>query len=188
MFSVEIPVKPYVKQYMVLNYGSPADLSSNKFINERFRKCLSKPSVRRRSIYRKITFEWHSEKIMVLISQDDFYRYGWELTSSDIISFGKLMEHQAKFFMRNMVSLYTTFMNERDAILAFQNNFGFTEDIWSFETIKKVYSRSVAKDDKISYTKDLFVKLEKIILGNLSELGTVCPKAIQYHENRKETD
>jgi hypothetical protein len=81
-----------------------------------------------------------------------------------------------------------TIMNERDAILAFQNNFGFTEDIWPFDSIKKTYHRTTAKSEKISYTKDLSNKLENLILGNLSRLGTVSPKAIQHYENLKKTD
>lgn len=185
MFIVELPAKPYVKHYIVLNYGNPADFSQNKFVFERFRKCLIKPGIRNTSCYSNLSFSRHKETVNIKISQDDFYRYGWELTTSDIISFGKLMEHQVKFLMRNMVSFYTTFMNERDAVLAFQNNFGFAEDIWPFDSIKKAYSRSIKRADKISYTKDLNNKLEKIILANLSELGTVSPKVIQHYENLK---
>jgi hypothetical protein len=188
MFTVELPVKPYVKQYIVLNYGNPADFSSNKYINERFRKCLAKPSMREAAHYKNISFSIHCRTVKIKITQDDFYRYGWELTITDIITFGKLIESQAKFLLHNMISFYMTFMNERDAILAFQNNFGFTEDIWPFDSIKKTYHRTTAKSEKISYTKDLSNKLENLILGNLSRLGTVSPKAVQHYENLKKTD
>ena len=56
MFFLELPVKPYVKQYIILNYGNPANFSSNKFINERFRKCLIKPSRRYNTYYEKQSF------------------------------------------------------------------------------------------------------------------------------------
>ena len=124
MFFLELPVKPYVKQYIVLNYGNPANFSSNKFINDRFRKCLTKPSRRNNPVYEKTAFCKYSESIKIILTQDDFYRYGWELSPTDIISFGKLMEHQAKFLMRNMISFYMTLMNERDAILTFQEEPG----------------------------------------------------------------
>ncbi len=183
MFFLELPVKPYVKQYIVLNYGNPANFSSNKFINDRFRKCLSKPSRRNNPYYKKSPFCRHTETIKITLSQDDFYRYGWEFTQTDIISFGKLMEHQAKFLMRNMISFYMTLMNERDAILNFQNKFGFTEDIWPFDSIKKNYSRSVNKDAKFIYSKDLSVKLENLLLVSLSDVGNLLPAAINNYEN-----
>ena len=138
MFFLELPVKPYVKQYVILNYGNPASFSSNKYLNDRFRKCLIKPSLRHENYYKNLSFAKYQEKIKIILSQDDFYRYGWELSSCDIISFGKVLEHQTKFLMCNMISFYTTVMNIKDAILTFQNNFGFTEDIWPFESIKKV--------------------------------------------------
>jgi hypothetical protein len=183
MFFLELPVKPYVKQYIVLNYGNPANFSSNKFINDRFRKCLSKPARRYNFKYQKIDFARQSETIKITLSQDDFYRYGWELTPSDIISFGKFMEHQAKFLMRNMISFYMSLMNERDAILTFQNKFGFTENIWPFDSIKKSYSRSIKKEAKFIYSKDLSIKLENLLLVSLSNVGNLLPPALIHYEN-----
>ncbi|MFZ4546669.1 MAG: hypothetical protein ACOYN4_04510 [Bacteroidales bacterium] len=182
MFFLELPVKPYVKQYIILNYGNPANFSTNKYINDRFRKCLSKPSRRWDNKYEKLAFAKQSESIKITLSQDDFYRYGWELSPNDIISFGKLMEHQAKFLMRNMVSFYMSLMNERNAILTFQSKFGFTEDIWPFDSIKKSYSRSVNKDAKFIYSKDLSVKLENLLLTNLSDVGNMLPSARIHYE------
>lgn len=183
MFFLELPVKPYVKQYIILNYGNPANFSTNKFIHERFRKCLSNPSRRFNKRVEKSPICRHTETIKIILSQDEFYRYGWELSPTDIISFGKLMEHQAKFLMHNMVSFYMALMNERDAILTFQNNFGFTEEIWPFDSLKKNYSRSVKHTAKFSYTKDLTAKLESLLLTNLSNVGNLLPAAILHYEN-----
>lgn len=188
MFTVELPVKPYVKQYITLNFGNPADFSTNKYINEGFRKCLIKPSKRYDSVYRKLSYQCHSQTIWIKISQDDFYRYGWELTTSDIIAFGKIIERQTKFLMRNMVSFYMTFMIERNAVLTFQKNFGFTEDIWGYESIRKDYYRSVATGNKISFTKDMSNKIEEILLVNLTSIGTLSPKAIQHYDHHKKTE
>ena len=182
MFLVELPTKPYVKQYIVLNYGNPANFSSNKFINERFRKCLTNPSNRNNRKYQNISFARHTHSLKVSISQDDFYRYGWELTATDIIAFGKLMEHHSKFLLCNMISFYMTYMNEKDAILAFQNNFGFTEDIWPYDSVKKIYDRFALTNDKISYTKDVTLKLEKLILANLCNIGTLLHPAILNYQ------
>ncbi len=88
MFFLELPVKPYIKQYIILNYGNPTNFSSNKFINERFRKCLIKPSHRYNNYYQKQAFSKYAESIKIILTQDEFYRYGWELSPSDIIGTG----------------------------------------------------------------------------------------------------
>jgi hypothetical protein len=159
MFLVELPSKPYVYQYINYNYGNPANFSSNKFVQERFRKCLIRPSTRFNNYYNKLTFSLHTHLVKISISQDDFYRYGWELTITDAISFGKFMESQAKFLLCNMISFYTTFLNQKDAILLFQKNFDFSEEIWPYESIKKVYDRFALTNGKICYTKDVTLKL-----------------------------
>ncbi|MFZ4545715.1 MAG: hypothetical protein ACOYOA_16820 [Saprospiraceae bacterium] len=188
MFTVELPVKPYVKQYITLNFGNPADFSTDKLLIERFRKFLIKPSIRYNSVYNNDAGKFHTQQVRIKISEDDFYRYGWELSPSDIIAFGKTMERQAKFLMRNMVSFYMTFMIERDAVLTFQKNFGFTEDIWPFESIKKDFYRSIHPSRKISFTHDLSKKIEEIILVNLSGFGTLSPKALKTYETLKKID
>lgn len=187
MFSVDLPVKPYVKQYIKLNYGNPADFSSDKYINSQFRRCLSKPSSRFDLRNKNLSKQFYSSSIKIVISQDDFYRHGWELTPTDTIAFGKIMEHQAKFFMRNMISFYLSYMIKRDAIFKFQQTFGFTEDIWSFDSIKKDFYRKVSFDN-LEYSKDLTTKIEKIILVQLSNLGTIAHKTIQHYDNLKKAN
>ena len=185
MFFLELPVKPYVKQYIVLNYGNPADFSTNKNLQHNFRKCLIKPTKRFNTIYEKASFCKYTATIKIILSQDDFYRHGWELSLTDIISFGKSLEHQAKFLMRNMISFYMTFLNERDAITHFQNNFGFTEDIWPYDSIRKDYERFTSTHPRISYTKDLSVKLENLILVSLADVGNLLPPAILKYKSKQ---
>jgi hypothetical protein len=188
MFLVELPVKPYVKHYIAINFGSPADFSRNKYINERFRRCLIKPCSRWENKYKDLSELFYSSTIPIRISHDDFYRYGWELTLTDTVAFGKIMEHHAKFLMRNMVSFYKSFMLEKYAILQFQQKFGFTEDVWSYESIRKDYYRSVPPGEKPNYTNDLTYKIENILLGNLSKMGTLSHQALEHYDNLKKAD
>lgn len=184
MFLVELPSKPYVAQYITFNYGNPANFSSNKFVQDRFRKCLIRPCNRHNSRYLQLSFSIHTHIVKVSITQDDFYRYGWELTTTDIIAFGKYMEGQAKFLLCNMISFYMSFLNQKDAILLFQKNFDFSEEIWPYETIKKIYDRSVLADGKISYTRDVTLKLEKLILSNLVSIGNITPDGMLHYESK----
>lgn len=186
MFTINLPVKPYVKTFISLNYGDPADFSSNKYVNNQFRSYLHKPSHRRSTQFKELSLNYYSSTVSVKITDDDFYRYGWELTNTDIVSFGRIMEHNAKSLMRSMVAMYSCFMLERDAILLFQKKNNYTEDSWCFDSIKKDFYRSFRNQHKINFMHQLTFNLENIIVGNLSNKGTICPNLIlQYENNHK---
>jgi len=146
MITATISVKPYVKHFLVLNYGSPVNLSQNPDLYSLFRNCLKRQWKTRDRVYKyKCNIaETYSKTIEIIISKDDFYRYGWELTVTDMVSFGIKVENQAKQFMRSIVSAYEIAMTQKKAILMFQEKFGFSEDVWSYESIKKDYYRSKA--------------------------------------------
>ena len=183
MFTVDLPTKPYVHHYISLTYGTPADFSKNKHLNERFRRCLVKPSVRYDSAYKDLSFIFYSSKTSIKISSDDFYRYGWEFTNTDIISFGKYIEGEVKKLMVTIVSLYSIFMSKRDAILLFQKNYGFTEDTWSYDSIKKEYYRNSTKNDCFEFPQEIVLNIEKLIMVKLSPKGTVSHNTKPSHEN-----
>ena len=185
-FNIDFPTKPYVRQFIIHNFGDPADFSCNKGVNDSFRNCLSRPSTRYDARYNELSLCRYSTITKVVISDDDFYRYGWEISKTNIVSFGKQMERQAKFLMRNMVSYYSSFMMERDAILMFQNRLGFNEDTWSFDSIKKDYQR-FGPVDRPDFLSDLNSKIEKILLVNLSNLGTISQNARKSYDRDRQT-
>lgn len=45
--------------------------------------------------------------------------------------------------MRDTVEIYENIMIQKEAILLFQEEFGYSEEIWPYESIKKDYYRSV---------------------------------------------
>ncbi len=179
-FTIELPAKPYVKQFLELNYGSPVDLKQDRVLYLNFRRCLKKPN-KRYDYKRKNIPSLYSEIARIVISEDDFYRYGWELTRTDIISLGKEFEERAKFFMRNILSLYMNLMSKKDSIYKFQSRFGFSEEIWSYESIKKDFDRNGPKV-RADINSILANKFEKIFLENLSDLGTISQTLILSHD------
>lgn len=185
MFTLLLPTKPYVHQFLTQNYGNPADISADPRLQNYLRRCLRKPSRRRHANYSMLKLAKYSCESRILISSDDFYRYGWELTRTDSISFNRELENRAKFFMRNMVSLYVSFMNLKDAILLFQENFNYPEDTWSYDSIRKDFDRH-GSFPATSFAAHLIEKTESIFLGNLSDLGTICPQFKKNYEKRKQ--
>ncbi len=179
-FTIELPTKPYVKQFLELNYGFPVDLKQDRVLYLNFRRCLKKPN-KRYDYKRKNIPSLYSEVARIVISEDDFYRYGWELTRTDIISLGKEFEERAKFFMRNILSLYMNLMSKKDSIYKFQSRFGFSEEIWSYESIKKDFDRNGPKV-RADINSILANKFEKIFLENLSDLGTISQTLILSHD------
>lgn len=186
MFTLLLQTKPYVHHFLTSNFGEPANLSTDPRLNALFRRCLKKPSGRNKKKLKPLRLVKYTCQSRIIISADDFYRYGWELTKTDTILFGRELENRAKFLMRSMVSLYMVFMSQKEAILLFKERFGYTDEVWSFESIRKDYSRN-GPDEKVDFMAEITEKTEKIFLGNLSELGTVSQKFIKDHERHKQT-
>lgn len=176
MYRVTIPVKPYVKRFLTMNYGSPANLSANNDLHSFFRHCLKKRSNRFDKSYSNITHNHYSERVEIFISEDDFYRYGWELTNTDVVAFGRKVEHMAKHFMHNTVAAYEIALCQKDAIIRFQDSFGFSEDVWSFEAIKKDYYRadvSYGRDILKTIRNEIFHKIDQKFMEKLSPERTI---------------
>ncbi len=168
-FTITLPSKPYIRHFLVTNYGTPVDLRKNRTLNYNLRRRLRKHCLRHEK--RGISLRMYSAIIEIAISDDDFYRYGWELSNTDIIALNRDIEAHVKLFMRNMVATYETIMQQKEAILLFQERFGFSEDIWAYEAIKKDYFRNCPYE-KVKLFPKLVSEMEKIVLERLSAQGT----------------
>lgn len=145
-FFVCIPVKPYVKRYLEINYGNPVNFKDYPGHERFLLRLLRKPSYRFDGMYSDEMKKFNDE-IEVLISKDDFMRYGYELSKTNIINFGKYFEDIIKIKARNYIQLKRGLCSLRESILDFQDLFDMPEDYWSFESIKKEIDRNGAKID-----------------------------------------
>ena len=179
--TITIPVKPYIKRFIEINYGLPADLSSSGELVKMVKRCLRKPNKRwdhklcdkTRVLY---------ETVEIIISEDTFYRYGWEISKTDTVALGKEFERRVKVFMRNIVGVnYALGLPINTSILRFQEKFSFPEDVWSYESIKKDFYRN-GSYMKIDFENEIFNKINHIIMENLSGIGTLSQKALSYYE------
>lgn len=183
MFTVELQCKPYVKQFLKINCGEPADLSAHKPIQAEFRRLLQKKNEKYRAYYEKQTMSKLSETIRVVISADDFNRHGWELTTTDTVEFGKFVERHAKAMMYTMVGGYAMVMELQAAILRFQEEMGFYENIWKFESISKDFQRN--QPHRINISKETIEQIKNNSLGILSKLRTISPTQKKVYEEAK---
>lgn len=176
MFTVTIPCKPYVRHFLVTKYGDPVNLTSERQLNNFFRRMLKKPCARHDKYYQDLLQypgTYYSCKMEVVVSESDFYRYGWELTKTDVVAFNGEIEGRVKMLMRNSVELFENMMSQKEAIFRFQEIFGFTEDVWPYESIKKDYYRSVVPN-KISIKNEMIDFISKKL--SQKHLAILSPK------------
>lgn len=182
-FTVTIPCKPYTKRFLELNYGNPVDFTKDKTLYPLLRKKLEKKSCRHDKAYQRLNQVRYTESVTLNITQDDFYRYGWELTLTDTISFNKELETRTKMFMYMIISPRLGFgMNLTDAIRYFQNRFDYPEEIWPFDSIEKDCKRNltISKNDLVENISQL---IDKITMAKLSEKGTTLHINKKLYEN-----
>lgn len=120
--------------------------------------------------------------IQLIISSDDFYRYGWELSITDTVKFGCEIEDRAKLLMKTMVSTNNSLNGSiKMSILHFQERFSFNEDIWPYDSIKKEFFRNGVVT-VIDFNDEIYNKIDHIILVNLSKKGTITPNALRNYD------
>jgi hypothetical protein len=178
-FTVKVSVKPYVKKYLHNNCGCPVDITNLPALNEYFINLLSKPSHRREL---SINNKFYSETVEILISEDTFNRYGCLLSKTDTVKFNARIESLVKFASRMFISNNLILgIPVARSIKEFQELFGFTDDEFQYETIKKDFDRHGRKME----SKTLVVlkdEMKKIFLDNLSNIGTLSEKYLNNNE------
>jgi hypothetical protein len=62
-----------------------------------------------------------------------------------------------------------------ESIREFQDKFGFPDQVWSFDSIKKDFYRN-GGDIKYKTIKNMRIEMNKIFMAELSRLGTIGRK------------
>lgn len=171
-FTIKVPCKKYVKTYLEINCGTPVDLKHLPDLLDEFRRGLDKKPCHRE------TSELANceDTVVIIIPPDMFYRYGWELNKENILDFNRKVEKKVKFFMRQYVAVNKSLgIPVANCIREFQEGFGFNEPVWSYESIKKDFDRH-GQVPELKIIRELKTELNKILLDNLSDLGTISKK------------
>ncbi len=182
-FIVTVPVKPYIKRFLENNYGNPVDFRNSPRENEMLNRMLKKPSLIKDHMY-KGDLCLHTHFVEVEISERCFYRNGLELSKTDVISFGKYFEKNAKWLMRSIIGTYISFgIPINIAIVKFQNSFNMEEEYWPFDSIKKDFFRYKIGNE-IDFNQFAYHHLEKLVLTNMSSAGAITKQVLKIHERK----
>lgn len=183
-----LPCKPYVKQFLLHNFNAPdenwieiIDLSSDKELLNDFTSRLSKHG---RYEKRYSNLSRYTATVPIEIRRDDFYRYGWALSNTEAVGFCTKVERRVKQMLFLYLDTHVSMgIPLSSAIRGFQNQFGFDEDSWPYDTIRREYNRHGYKRKMGDSTILDFIN--RIILGKLSEFGTISQKGkLAYESNQ----
>lgn len=182
-----VPCKPYVKQFLLQNFNAPDDkwaeivnLGADKQLQHEFRRRLTHPCGRFDNKYSSLSR--YSVVVPVEISRDDFYRYGWALTNTEAVGFSTIVERRVKTMLCTFLDVHKSFgIPLSVAIRKFQAKFGFSEDIWPYDSIRREYNRNGMKEDN-PLAAQLFQKINQIVMVNLSRNGTISQQGLKVYE------
>lgn len=171
-FFVWLPCKTYVKAWLVRNYSASdrkwpdgVNLSGNHILFTALKDKLRKPSNRydkRMEVNSKYT-----ERVPLEISEDVFYRNGWELTPTDINDINQRIEALIKMELRIFLEVHVMLMgNITKSIQAFYAYSGFSEATWPEESIRRYYYRNCRRNP--SKNNVISEQISKIIMVNMS--------------------
>ncbi|MFA6483723.1 MAG: hypothetical protein WCW62_14170 [Bacteroidales bacterium] len=183
---IVIPCKPYVKQFLIQNFGYPVNFYSvaNPY-TYLFRTYLHLPDdpegqaqvKRGKRPKPKVKPSFTNSELDVpvefVISDHDFYRYGWEMDPIHITALNTIFEQAAKLFMRTSITIDTAISgSQATSIRRFQDRYGYPDEIWNFQSIKKDLDRNTIRQE-IGFDTEIYDKVQKILMHNLYKLGTL---------------
>ena len=159
-----LPCKPYVKQFLLYNFNAPDDtwteivnLSPDKELQNDFLSRLAKPG----------RYE---------------NRYGRAMSNTEVVAFGSKVERRIKQMLFLYLDTHVSIgIPLSTAIRNFQNSFGFDDDTWSYETIRREYNRHGYR--KTVENTTILDFINRIILGKLSEFGTISQQGKMTYES-----
>ena len=137
--SIEIPVKGYIRAFMISELGEVVKLSrGTHWINEKLYDLLEHKVNHQRTIS-KCNYD---QKIRIFISMETFKRRGQYLNNCNIRSFNRFMEKMVKYrfymIMDDLVDILPSFQNNLPEA---RRRLGIDIEGWSDESMQKDYYR-----------------------------------------------
>ena len=193
-YVVAVHVPPFVKNYLLTNFGvvdpdwiSLVNLSSDKYLCNLFRGMLIRKDYQFDKRIESQKSGFRTEVVNIEISRADFYRYGWALSRTDEVRFSIVLESRCKtILLTYLASAYMVNQNLAECIRKFYQLFGYDEDTWPVDSIRKIWIRDKSID-KTKLKAGLQQKINEIIILQLSQNGTIAEQGKLAYENNQST-
>jgi hypothetical protein len=150
VYPLQLPTKPYLKRYLEYLFRPDMMIDLTKPQGQFLARLLGDSTDERGSRY-----PGYDEVAILQFTQRIFNRYGFNLTRTNIVAFNRYLEQDLKSRVCQLIdialganaiilsapNLNLSSYKIADAIREVQREFGFDEDTWSYESIRKVYLR-----------------------------------------------
>lgn len=174
---VWMPCKPYVKKYLLENFGKPhdmitdlVDLTGDKRLHKMFIHHLAKGSERRESEKKNTKY---SEMVAVEVTLETVRRYGYLLTATELAEVNRHLEERVKMMLRTFYMMLSCVgVPLERCIVRFRDRTGLDEEDWSTDSMSKEIRRHCDIDNGDVY-KMLIRRMEKRCWRMLKVAGMV---------------
>lgn len=141
MFKIEVPVMPVVLKWLKKKHGESPLLSTKNALGITLTYMINKHNTHQD---RQINMNTYSERIIIRMNADVFFRHGWTLTPTAVCHFNAYVLEEIYNIMFYGIDLECSILPSRlikDCIENFCEKHGFDEEIFSYERAKKAYYR-----------------------------------------------
>ena len=138
----DLPVKKHVRSFLESKFGNPCFIERREPEGKYFYALLAKQSKGHDS-----EFAEYSSTIRVGLTISMHFRHGSIMTPTAVIEFNNYIDEHIKKEQRSYIHTQVTYnqMEIKRAVELFQQDYGFQEDDYAAETIRKDYYRWILK-------------------------------------------
>jgi hypothetical protein len=139
LFTVSIPCKPYIRKYLVRNFGQEVNFRNDPCLYHFFIRLLHRNL---KTQDHRVDLSYYRSKVLVTFTHDVFKRIGYIMSKSDMVSFNNFVEAYIKMQLIIKIDTHLGYNDNLSyCIRKIQEEFDFTEDDFQFDSIKKYYTR-----------------------------------------------
>lgn len=189
-YIVYVMVAPYVARYLIDNFGvnDPEVRNLIDIHGDAGMMAFFTPRIRQRRYDRRLgerkTQGFRTAKVGIAVSPSSFSRHGWALSATDEAAFARMLELRCQgMLLTYLQAHYMVGGSVADAIQSFYKTFHMNDELWPYDSIRKIWNRNVDKTTKQTLKNEIFVKLRHQTLVQLSNFGTITEKGISAYEN-----
>ncbi len=171
-----LKVTPYVYHYLLRNYGvtpskvpDAVNFSKDPVLRRIITSMIKAPSNRYNK--RQLGYKFTKRTCQVSIVVPEATHSGWLLTDTDASDLALILERRCHAIMIAYINMHLIFAPTlKECILDFQKKFGITEEIWSYDTIRRIYNRDNTFD-RYNVKNFIFREFNKIYTVQMRRAG-----------------
>lgn len=188
-YIVYVQVAPYVARYLIDNFGvrDPEVRNLVDIRGDQAMMAFFTPRIRQRRYDKRIEARnvgFRTEKVGIVVSPSSYSRHGWALSATDEAAFARMLELRCQgILLTYLQAHYMVSGCVADAIQSFYKTFHMNDEIWPYDSIRKIWNRNVENETKQTLKSEIYVKIQHQILVQLSTFGTISQKGLQLYEN-----